>query len=147
MPLRPLRNLLYILPIDDESLTSSGLLYLPDTNKQRTDQGIIKYRGPNTSGELRVGDHVFFSGYDGDEIVIEGEGRLIIIPEPFIDAVWTDGEDNYTLTIPQVQNLVTRTAGDIATTLDESEQVLVRRLGKMVNERLEDSAFTMELYF
>ena len=61
-----------------------GLLHVPDRSKKRTNQGIIIAKGPLVSDDLDTADHVFFNGYTGDQIAIEGGGRFFVIPEPHI---------------------------------------------------------------
>ena len=83
-------------PIFDSDLTPSGLLYVPDTAKERCDQGIVKYVGiqkPNEEtgelhflGGIQPGDYVLFSGYTGTLVELEDEGLLIIMPVEFIIA-------------------------------------------------------------
>ena len=61
-----------------------GLLHVPDRSKKRTNQGIIIAKGPLVSDDLDTSDHVFFNGYTGDQIAIEGGGRFFVIPESHI---------------------------------------------------------------
>lgn len=60
---------------------------------ERCDQGVVKYIGPKVK-DIKIGDYVFFSGYTGSLVHIEGEGRLIIMPESFI--ICTFDIDNFT---------------------------------------------------
>lgn len=145
MPITPIRDLLYIIPIDRED--KIGRFHVPDSVNQRRNQGIVKYRGPKTTGEIRVGDHVLFSGWDGDEIVYEGEGLLIVMPEKFIVAKLHDGEDNYVLTASQI-----RTAIDVAVQQvciksgSEIDQEVARTIGDRLKAQM-DSRFFEELFF
>jgi len=61
-----------------------GSLHVPDRSKKRTNQGIIIAKGPLVSDDLDTADHVFFNGYTGDQIAIEGGGRFFVIPESHI---------------------------------------------------------------
>ena len=62
-----------------------GSIYIPSSAKERCDQGIVKYVGSKVKW-LEVGDYVLFSGYSGTLVNLEGEGRLIILPEAFVIA-------------------------------------------------------------
>jgi chaperonin GroES len=75
-------------PIFDSDKTESGLLYIPDTAKERCDQGIVKYLGPDVK-TVEIGDYAIFSGYVGRLVEIDGE-LLIIMRERFIQAVIED---------------------------------------------------------
>lgn len=57
-----------------------GSIYIPDAYKERAEQGIVKYVGPECI-DLKVGDYVVFSGYEGTTLIIEGEPTLVVIPE------------------------------------------------------------------
>lgn len=67
-----------VIPITDPD--KIGHIYIPDIAKQRVDNGVVKYIGPDVQ-EIRIGDHVLFSGYTGTLVTIEGEGALIIMHE------------------------------------------------------------------
>lgn len=81
----------FLLPIGDDVIIHPfeypekiGSLYVPDNTKQRVNQGIIIAKGPLVSNDLDTADHVFFSGYTGDQIVLEESGKFFVIPEPHI---------------------------------------------------------------
>lgn len=78
-----------IIPIDDPD--KIGSLWVPEMAKERCDQGIVKYIGPDCK-YAKVGMYVVFSGYTGTLIKIEDEGndRLIILPEDFCSCELTD---------------------------------------------------------
>lgn len=62
---------------------SPGGIWIPEQAKDRSDQGIVKYIGPEVK-DIKIGDYVLFSGYTGTLVILEGEGRLIIMPEYFV---------------------------------------------------------------
>lgn len=62
-----------------------GSLFIPDSAKERCDQGLVKYIGPDVHS-VQPGDHVTFGGYTGTLMELEGEGLLIILPEEFVTA-------------------------------------------------------------
>lgn len=73
------------VPIEDPDRTPSGL-YKPDSAKQRVDQGIVKYTGPDVE-TVRRGDHIIFGGYVGQKLSLEGEGILYLMQESDVVAV------------------------------------------------------------
>ena len=85
--IQPPNKRLAVEPLNDPDMI--GSLYVPDQAKERVDQGIVKYIG-NDCKYVSIGDHVLFSGHAGTLVYIEGEGRLIIIPERFITAIIYD---------------------------------------------------------
>lgn len=82
-----LRDRVAVIPLKDPPKT--GSLWTPDQAKWRPDQGIVKYRGHDVT-EVKIGDHVIFSGYTGTKLVIDGEGELVIMQEEDIEVVLVD---------------------------------------------------------
>ncbi len=86
MKLQPLDDRIVVRPSESEETTASGLV-IPDTAKEKPQQGEVLAVGPGrraeNSGELipldvAVGDKVVYSKYGGTEITIEGEELLIL---------------------------------------------------------------------
>jgi len=84
MNLQPLDDRIVVRPGDAEETTASGLV-IPDTAKEKPQQGEVLAVGPgrrsDDSGELipmdvAVGDTVVYSKYGGTEITVEGEDLL-----------------------------------------------------------------------
>lgn len=70
------KNKVAVIPMSDPDMV--GSIYVPEQAKERSDQGVVKYVGPGVEN-VEIGDHVFFSGYDGSQVAIEGEGILIFL--------------------------------------------------------------------
>ena len=86
MSLQPLEDRIVVRPGDAEETTVSGLV-IPDTAKEKPQQGEVLAVGPGrraeNSGELipldvTVGDTVVYSKYGGTEITVDGEDLLIL---------------------------------------------------------------------
>lgn len=86
MNLQPLEDRIVLRPGDAEETTASGLV-IPDTAKEKPQQGEVLATGPgrrsDDGGELipmdvAVGDTVVYSKYGGTEITVEGEDLLIL---------------------------------------------------------------------
>ena len=86
MNLQPLEDRIVVRPGESEETTASGLV-IPDTAKEKPQQGEVLAVGPGKrserSGDLipldvKVGDTVVYSKYGGTEITIEGEDLLIL---------------------------------------------------------------------
>lgn len=73
-----------VIPIADPDMI--GSIYVPDVAKERADQGIVKYVGPDVK-DIRPGMYVTFAGYTGTLFIMDGEGKLIIMPEDKVAAV------------------------------------------------------------
>jgi chaperonin GroES len=86
MNLQPLEDRTVVRPGEQEETTASGLV-IPDTAKEKPQQGEVLAVGPGKRSErtgdlipmdLSVGDTVVYSKYGGTEITIEGEDLLIL---------------------------------------------------------------------
>ncbi len=85
MSLKPLDDRIVVEPNEAEQTTASGLV-IPDTAKEKPQQGKVLAVGPGkraeNSGELipldiTVGQTVLYSKYGGTEITIDGKDLLI----------------------------------------------------------------------
>ena len=85
MHFRPLHDRVLVRRIDAEEKTAGGII-IPDTAKEKPQQGEIIAAGPggrNEQGQLvplnvKVGDRVLFGKWSGTEVKIEGEELLIM---------------------------------------------------------------------
>lgn len=73
-------------PVYDPDTTPSGRIIIPDQAKERCDQGIVKYVGPEVK-DIKPGDFCIFGNYDGQLFSIEDEGILIVMAESAIRAI------------------------------------------------------------
>jgi chaperonin GroES len=69
----------------EETETMRGGLYIPDTAKEKPQQGEIVAVGPGrfekdkrVPMEVKVGDKVLYGKYSGTEVTIEGDTYLIL---------------------------------------------------------------------
>ena len=86
MNLKPLDDRIVVRPDEAETQTASGLV-IPDTAKEKPQQGEVLAVGPGkraeSSGELipidiSVGDTVLYSKYGGTEVTTDGEDLLVL---------------------------------------------------------------------
>ena len=85
---KPLGNRLVVEPIETEEQMSSGGIYIPDTAKEKPQEGTVVAIGPGRMTddgkripmELGVGDTVIYSKYAGTEYK-EGETEYLVLRE------------------------------------------------------------------
>ena len=85
MKVRPLHDRLIVKRIDEEEKTAGGII-IPDTAKEKPQEGRVIAVGPGKVNEdgkvtpldVNKGDRVLFSKYAGTEIQLEGVEHLII---------------------------------------------------------------------
>ncbi len=81
----PLADRVVVKPLE-ESETMRGGLYIPDTAKEKPQQGEVVAVGPGRTTDqgaliaptLKAGDKVLYGKYSGTEVTIEGESVLIL---------------------------------------------------------------------
>ena len=80
----PLADRVVIRPLEEAEQMRGGL-YIPDTAKEKPQQGEVIAVGPgryekgeHVKMELKVGDKVLYGKYSGTEVTIENEALLII---------------------------------------------------------------------
>jgi len=83
--IRPLHNRLIVKRIDEDAKTAGGII-IPDTAKEKPQQGHVVATGPGKRDDkgnivpmdVKAGDRVLFSKYSGNEVTLELEEHLII---------------------------------------------------------------------
>ncbi len=80
----PLADRVVIKPMEEAEQMRGGL-YIPDTAKEKPQQGAIVAVGPGrfekdkrVPMEVKVGDKVLYGKYSGTEVTVDGEQVLII---------------------------------------------------------------------
>jgi len=85
MKIKPLADRVVVKPLE-ESEQKKGSIIIPDTAKEKPQQGKIVAVGPGKMSdegkpvkmELKVGDKVLYGKYSGTEVTIDGEEYLIM---------------------------------------------------------------------
>jgi chaperonin GroES len=82
--LKPLDDRIVVKAIEEEDTTASGLV-IPDTAKERPQEGDVIAVGPGRFEDgqripmdVKVGDKVIYSKYGGTEVKIDGVEYLIL---------------------------------------------------------------------
>ena len=80
----PLADRVVIKPLEEAEQMRGGL-YIPDTAKEKPQQGAVVAVGPGryekdkrVPMDVKVGDKVLYGKYSGTEVTIEGETYLIL---------------------------------------------------------------------
>jgi chaperonin GroES len=85
LSLKPLGDRLVVEPIEQEEVTAGGIV-LPETAKEKPQQGKVLAAGPGTRDEdgkripmdVKVGDKVLYAKYSGTEFKLDGRKLLIL---------------------------------------------------------------------
>jgi chaperonin GroES len=84
--IRPLGDRVIVEPVEQEETIAGGMLVLPETAKEKPQQGLVLAVGEgkrDDDGEripmdVKEGDRVLFAKYAGTEIKLEGKKVLIM---------------------------------------------------------------------
>ena len=85
MKFRPLHDRVVVKRVEEDTKTSGGII-IPDTAKEKPQQGEIVAVGPGARDEagkivpldVKAGDRVLFGKWSGTEVKIDGEDLLIM---------------------------------------------------------------------
>ena len=99
MKFRPLHDRVVVCRIESEDRTSGGII-IPDTAKEKPQEGEIIAVGPGARDEagklvpldVKAGDRILFGKWSGTEVKIDGE-ELLIMKESDIMGVVEGGKD------------------------------------------------------
>ena len=86
MNLKPLGDRVVVRPLDEEDMKTPSGIYIPDTAKEKPQEGEVVAVGPgelNEKGDrieidVKKSDKVIYSKYGGTEIKVEGIEYLIL---------------------------------------------------------------------
>jgi chaperonin GroES len=77
--IKPLSDRVLIRPLDKE--TNTGGIIIPDSVKEKSQQGLVMSVGPGKKDEpmtVKIGDLVLYGKYSGTEVEYDGEKYLIM---------------------------------------------------------------------
>ncbi len=85
MNIKPLADRVVVKPLEQEE-AKVGNIYIPETAKEKPQEGTVVAVGPGTAGEdgkktpldVKVGDRVLYGKYSGTEVTVDGEDYLIM---------------------------------------------------------------------
>lgn len=85
MKLQPLGGRVIVEPIEQDETTAGGII-LPETAKEKPQEGKILAAGPGDRDEdgeripmeVQVGDKVLYAKYSGTEVKVDGKKLLIL---------------------------------------------------------------------
>ncbi len=84
MKIKPLADRIVVKPLEAEEKTKGGL-FVPDTAKERPQQGEVVAVGPGRTEdgkkippEVEVGDKILYGKYSGTEVTYDGIEYLIM---------------------------------------------------------------------
>ena len=85
MKIRPLNDRVLVVRVEEEQKTAGGII-IPDTAKEKPQEGKIVAAGPGKMGDdgkrtplnVKKGDRILFTKYAGTEIKIDGVEHIFM---------------------------------------------------------------------
>jgi chaperonin GroES len=92
--IRPLQDRVIIKRVKEEEKSKGGII-IPDTAKEKpvegevvaVGNGKVQENGTVRALDVKVGDRVLFGKYNGNEVKIDGEERLIIREDDILGVI------------------------------------------------------------
>ena len=98
--IKPLHDRVIIRRIEDNVNQTAGGLFIPDTAKEKPQEGEViaagegKYKedGTRQTLDVKAGDRVLFGKYSGSEIKLDGEEFIIMREDEILGVISRAGE-------------------------------------------------------
>ena len=98
--IKPLHDRVIIRRIEESANQTAGGLFIPDTAKEKPQEGEViaagagKYKedGTRQTLDVKTGDRVLFGKYSGSEIKLDGEEYLIMREDEILGIIERAGE-------------------------------------------------------
>ena len=98
--IKPLHDRVIIRRIEDSTDKTAGGLFIPDTAKEKPQEGEViaagegKYKedGTRQTLDVKAGDRVLFGKYSGSEIKLDGEEYIIMREDEILGSINRAGE-------------------------------------------------------
>ena len=98
--IKPLHDRVIIRRIEDSTNQTAGGLFIPDTAKEKPQEGEViaagegKYKedGTRQTLDVKAGDRVLFGKYSGSEIKLDGEEFIIMREDEILGIIQRAGE-------------------------------------------------------
>ncbi|MGF1462804.1 MAG: co-chaperone GroES [Maricaulaceae bacterium] len=96
MKFHPLHDRVVVRRIEEDAKTSGGII-IPDTAKEKPQEGEIVAVGPGARGDdnervpldVNAGDRILFGKWSGTEIKVDGEDLLIMKESDILGVIHT----------------------------------------------------------
>jgi chaperonin GroES len=83
MKLQPINGRILVKPIEAKKKTSGGI-YLPDTAKEKVQEGEVVAVAEDATEEVAVGDHVIYKEFGGTEVKFNGEDYVLLTEDDLL---------------------------------------------------------------
>jgi len=83
MKIRPVNGRILVKPFESKEKTSGGI-YLPDTAREKLQEGEVVEAAKDATDEVAVGDRVLYKEFSGTEVAIEGKEYMLLTEDDLL---------------------------------------------------------------
>ena len=83
MKLQPIHGRVLVEPLEAKDKTSGGI-YIPDTAKEKLQEGEVIAVAKDATDEVAVGDRVIYKEFGGTEVKIEGQDYILLTEDDLL---------------------------------------------------------------
>jgi chaperonin GroES len=83
MNLQPMHGRVLVKPLEAQEKTAGGI-YIPDTAKEKLQEGSIVAVAEDATDEVAVGDRVIYKEFGGTEVRVEGEDYILFTEDDLL---------------------------------------------------------------
>jgi chaperonin GroES len=83
MKLQPMNGRIVVQPFEAKDKTSGGI-YIPDTAKEKLQEGEVIAVAKDATDEVAVSDHVIYKEFAGTEVKVAGEDYILLAEDDLL---------------------------------------------------------------
>ena len=83
MKLQPMHGRILVEPLEPKDRTPGGI-YIPDTAKEKLQEGEVIAVAKDATDEVAVGDRVIYKQFGGTEVKIEEDGYILLAEDDLL---------------------------------------------------------------
>ena len=83
MKLRPINGRIVVKPFEAKEKTAGGI-YVPDTAKEKLQEGEVIAIAEDATEEIAIGDRVIYKEFSGAEVKIDDENHILLIEDDLL---------------------------------------------------------------
>ena len=83
MKLRPINGRIVVRPFEAKEKTAGGI-YVPDTAKEKLQEGEVIAIAEDATEEIAIGDRVIYKEFSGAEVKIDDENHILLIEDDLL---------------------------------------------------------------
>jgi len=83
MKLQPMHGRILVEPFEAKDKTAGGI-HIPDTAKEKLQEGEVIAVAKDATDEVAVGDHVIYKEFAGTDLKIEGEDYILLTEDDLL---------------------------------------------------------------